>query len=113
MSYKVGLMLSMVFVALFFLFGADLITLESVYSTLDAKANNISYLISRTGVIDDAFIDYVEESYAVTFECNKNTSPTFGEKVIYKISTSYRPLIISKSEMTISIQRMTIVGFYG
>ena len=42
MSYKVGLILSMVFVALFFLFGADLITLESVYSTLDAKANNIA-----------------------------------------------------------------------
>ena len=42
MSYKIGLILSMMFVALFFLFGADLITLESVYSGLDAKANNIS-----------------------------------------------------------------------
>lgn len=113
MSYKVGLILSMVFVALFFLFGADLITLESIYSTLDAKANNISYLISRTGVIDDAFIDYVEQSYAVTFECSKNTSPTFGEKVTYKISTTYHPLVISKTEIVVSIQRMTIVGFYG
>lgn len=113
MSYKVGLILSMVFVALFFLFGADLITLESVYSTLDAKANNISYLISRNGVIDDNFIGYVENTFSVTFECPKNTSPTFGDKVIYQISSSFRPLVISKTEMTVTIQRMTIIGFYG
>lgn len=113
MSYKVGLILSMVFVALFFLFGADLITLESVYSSLDAKANNISYLISRNGVIDNDFINYVETVFLVDFECPKNISPTFGEKVIYKISTTYRPFVISKSEMTIAIERMTIIGFYG
>ena len=113
MSYKVGLILSMIFVALFFLFGADLITLESVYSTLDAKANNISYLISRTGVVNDDFINYVEMTFSVDFECPKNNTPTFGDKVVYKISTTYRPLVISKQEMTISIQRMTIIGFYG
>ena len=113
MSYKVGLILSMIFVALFFLFGADLITLESVYSTLDAKANNISYIISRNGVIDNDFIDYIESTFSVTFNCQRNPSPTFGEKIIYQISTTYQPLVISKQEMTIAIKRMTIVGFYG
>ena len=113
MSYKVGLILSMIFVALFFLFGADLITIESVYSALDAKANNISYIISRNGVIDDDFIDYIETTFAVEFDCPKNLSPTFGEKIIYQISTDYHPLVISKQEMTIAIKRMTIVGFYG
>ena len=113
MSYKIGLILSMIFVALFFLFGADLITIESVYSTLDAKANNISYIISRNGVIDDDFIEYIETTFMVDFECPKNLSPTFGEKIIYQISTNYRPLVISKQEMTIIVKRMTIVGFYG
>ena len=113
MSYKVGLILSMIFVALFFLFGADLITLESTFSTLDAKANNISYIISRTGVIDDDFIDYIETTFSVDFDCPKNQNPTFGEKITYQISTSYHPLVISKQEMTIAIKRMTIVGFYG
>ena len=56
MSYKIGLILSMVFVAMFFLFGADLISIQSVYSSLDSKANNISYLISRSGVIDEELI---------------------------------------------------------
>lgn len=113
MSYKVGLILSMIFVALFFLFGADLITIESVYSALDSKANNISYIISRNGVIDDDFIDYIETTFSVNFDCPKNLSPTFGEKIIYQISTNYHPLVISKQEMTIAIKRMTIVGFYG
>ena len=113
MSYKVGLILSMIFVALFFIFGADLLTLESVYSSLDSKANNISYLISRNGTIDDSFISYVESTFSVAFDCPKNQSPTFGEKIIYQISTTYHPLVISKQEMTISIKRMTIVGFYG
>ena len=113
MSYKIGLLLSMVFVALFFLFGADLISLQSAFSSLDAKANNISYIISRNGVIDDDFITYISETFNVTFNCQKNPSPTFGEKIIYEISTTYKPLVISQEEMVISINRMTIIGFYG
>ena len=41
MSYKIGLLLSLVFVTMFFLFGADLISIQGVYGMLDAKANNI------------------------------------------------------------------------
>ena len=113
MSYKIGLLLSMVFVAMFFLFGADLVSLQSVYSSLDSKANNISYLISRSGVIDEEFINYIESSYYVDFECPLNLSPTFGEEITYLISTKYKPMIIDKKEMTITISRMTVVGFYG
>ena len=113
MSYKIGLLFSTIFVALFFLFGADLISIQSVFSVLDAKANNISYIISRSGVIDDQFINYIETTYQVDFECPKNSSPTFGERIVYQISTQYTPMVISHHQMTIAIKRMTIVGFYG
>ena len=113
MSYKIGLLLSMIFVALFFLFGADLISLQSAYSVLDAKANNISYIISRNGVIDDNFINYIETTFSVEFNCEKNLSPEFGEKITYEISAPYSPLVISKEEMVITVKRMTIIGFYG
>ena len=113
MSYKIGLILSMIFVSLFFLFGADLITLQSIYSSLDAKANNISYVISRTGVVDDSFINYVETTYHVDFICDKHLVPTFGEQIFYQVSVTYTPMVISKNQMTVSIKRMTIVGFYG
>ena len=113
MSYKIGLLLSMIFVALFFLFGADLISLQSAFSMLDAKANNISYIISRNGVIDTNFIYYIETTFDVEFICDINLSPEFGEKIYYRISTEFTPMVISQEKITISIERMTIVGFYG
>ena len=113
MSYKIGLLLSMIFVALFFLFGADLISLQSAYSMLDAKANNISYIISRNGVIDNDFINYIENTYNVDFICDINLAPEFGEKITYEITTIYSPLVISKEDIVISVKRMTIIGFYG
>lgn len=113
MSYKIGILLSMIFVALFFLFGADLISIQSVFSTLDAKSNNISYLIARNGLIDDTFKNRIENMYHVEFICDNNLSPTFGEEIIYTISSTYQPMIISKGEMKISISKMTVVGFYG
>ena len=113
MSYKIGLILSMIFVALFFLFGADLISLQSAFSVLDAKANNISYIISRNGEIDDDFIYYIETTFHVDFVCELNHAPTFGEKITYQISSTYSPLVISQEEMIITVERMTIIGFYG
>ena len=113
MSYKVGLLLSMVFVSLCFLFGADLISIQSVYSSLDAKANNISYLISKNGVINKKFSKMVSLNYGVKFTCPDNPSPYFGEEITFTISTTYKPLVISKKEMTLSISRMAVVGFYG
>ena len=113
MSYKIGLILSMIFVALFFVFGADLIVLQSVYSGLDSKACNISYIISRRGVVDDDLRNYVQSTFHITFICEDYLSPTFGEQIIFQVSTTYRPMVLSKEEMTIIIERMTIVGFYG
>ena len=113
MSYKIGLLLSMIFVALFFLFGADLISLQSAYSVLDAKANNISYIISRNGAIDTDFMYYIETTFGVDFICDANPAPEFGEKIYYEIRTTYLPLVISQEEMIISIKRITIIGFYG
>lgn len=113
MSYKIGLLLSMIFVALYFIFGADLISLQSAYSVLDAKANNISYIISRNGEIDAAFTNYIETTFNVDFVCDLDHTPVFGEKITYEISATYSPLVISKEDMTITVRRMTIIGFYG
>ena len=52
MSYKVSFILSMVFVVMYFLFAGDMISLQFIYSDLDAKSVTISYLISENGTID-------------------------------------------------------------
>ena len=113
MSYKVGLILSMVFVSLCFLFGVDLISIKSVYSSLDAKATNISYLISQSGIVNQGLKKKIQRAYSVTFDCPIVTSSYLGKEITFTISTKYKPLVISKKEMEISITRIAVVGFYG
>ena len=112
MSYKISFILSMIFVVMFFLFAGDLICLQYLYSDLDAKSITISYLISAHGGLDESFIANIENKYNIDFVTADNYSPLFGDEVTYVISTSYKPLIMSKDSMTISVQRTTVIGYY-
>ncbi len=113
MSYKIGLILSMIFVALFFAFGVDLITVQFVFSNLDAQSVAISYRISQYGTLDDNLIQEIENRYNVNFECLSYCHPQFGETLDYKISRQITPIVISKEPMTIAIKRSAIIGYYS
>ena len=114
MSYKLGFILSMVFVAMFFLLAGDMVSLQFLYSDLDAKSVTISYLISKNpGRINDNFVEYIENKYNVEFVSIDNRSPMFGDEVTYVIAEYYTPLIMSKEEMTVSVKRTTVVGYYN
>ena len=112
MSYKVSFILSMVFVVMYFMFAGDMISLQFIYSDLDAKSVTISYLISENGTIDDNFIHYVEEKYEIDFVSIDNENPLFGDEVTYVIAKIYKPLMMSKEVMTVSIKRTTVIGYY-
>lgn len=113
MSSKLGLILSMLFVAMFFLFGVDLICVQYVFSDLDAKSISISYMISQHGGLDTFLVNKIEETYKVDFKCLSNCNPKFGDIVEYQISKDYSPLIISNKDMHITVYRSTAIGFYG
>ena len=113
MSSKIGLILSMIFIAMFFMFGVDLICVQFVYSDLDAKSISISYLISQNGGLTTDLLYHIETNYRVDFTCTKNCNPNFGDILEYTISTQYFPLIISSSPMNISISRTAAIGYYG
>lgn len=113
MSSKFGLMLSMFFVVAFLLFGIDMIGIQFTYSELDQKAISISYLISKRGNIDDEYITSLENKYDVKFTCLSNCQPMFGDIVEYKLEDVYRPLVISKNEMVVSVYRSTVIGYYN
>ena len=98
---------------MFFLFSGDMISLQFIYSDLDAKSVTISYLISDHGSFDDNFIHYIENRYSVNFVSADNYHPLFGDEVTYIISKDYKPLVMSKDIMTISIQRTTVIGYYN
>ena len=65
MSSKIGTILSMLFVVMFFLFGTDLLCLQYCYSSLDSKGITISYYISKNGRIDNDFISYLSNKYGI------------------------------------------------
>ena len=113
MSYKISFILSMIFVCMFFLFSGDMISLQFIYSDLDAKSVTISYLISDHGMLDENFISYIEHKYDISFISADNYSPLFGEEVTYVIAKTYKPLVMSSEIMTVSIQRTTVIGYYN
>lgn len=112
MSYKMGLLLSLTFVIQLFVFACDMISIQFIHSNLDAKAVTIGYLIAERGLIDDSFISSIESRYNITFACESNCTPRFGDVLEYKISMTYDPLIISGETMTIYIKRSTVIGYY-
>ncbi len=114
MSSKLGTILSMLFFAMFFLFGIDLIKLQYSYSELDSKSVDISYLISRNGTIDQSFSNYIESKYQVRFLLQSPQQQIkFGDEVEYILEQTYNPIILSNRPITLSIYRTTVVGFIG
>ena len=89
-------------------------SIQFIYSDLDAKSINITYLISKNAVtFDDGFRTYVEQKYNVHFHCNKVGVPSFGEEINYVISYDFKPFMMSRESMTVSIERFAIIGYYG
>ncbi len=113
MSYKIGFILSMVFVITFFLFASDMVSIQFIYTDLDAKSVTISQLISKRGNIDNNFISYLEDKYQIDFVSADNYSPLFGDEVTYVIAKEYKPIIMGEKVMNIAISRTTVIGYYN
>lgn len=112
MSYKISLILSLLFVAFFSFFAVDLIVIQNSYSLLDAKSININYFLAKHGDVSPEAINYIERTYSVEFELQSSQSPAFGDDIIYTISTTCKTFVFGK-DLNISIQRMTVVGYFN
>lgn len=112
MSYKLSLIISMVFVIFFSFFAIDLIGIQNAYSLLDSKSISISYYLSKRGDVSDHSINYIERVYNVSFELVSGRNPAFGDDIIYNLSTTYKPFVIG-DELNITIQRMAVVGYFN
>ena len=113
MSSKIGTILSLLFVALYVVLSADLITIQHIFSDLDAKSTSVAYLISKHGTVDDELINAVEDRYNVEFRCLSYCNSSPGDVVDFVISREYQPLFISREEITISVKRQAIISYYG
>ena len=113
MSYKILLILSMVFVSLFFLFAGDMVSLQFAYSNLDATSITISHIISESLSVNDQLINKIETKYNVDFTLLNEEEPLFGDVVDFVISTHYQSIVLSNNAMLISVKRSTVLGYYN
>ena len=113
MSYKIGLVLSMVFVMMFLLLGGDMFCLSAAYSALDSNSISIGYLIAKSGRVDSEYLSYLEGSFNVHFLSISPEDANQGDVVRFTIYRNYDPLIISTTVIRLTASRTTVIGYYG
>ena len=113
MSSKLGVLFSLIFVALFVVLGADLITVQYIYSDLDAKSTSIAYIISKAGGVTSSLSTQIEERYNVEFTCLSYCNSSPGDIVEFRISKKYQPMFISRDEVVLSVTRQALISYYG
>ena len=113
MSSKVSLILSMIFVVMFFLFAADMISLQFAYSNLDATSITISHLISENLSVNQQLVNDIETKFNVDFTLLNEEEPLFGDVVNFVISKEYQSIIISNNTMLLSVKRSSVLGYYN
>ena len=110
MSYKLGLLLSLVFLVVVFLFAGDMLCISAVRSDLDSIALTVSYRISMDGKVSEYTKKWVDECGATL--TLPYLTPRIGDIYTFEVSRKYQPIIISSEAMTITVKRSTIVGYY-
>ncbi|MDY2914237.1 MAG: hypothetical protein SOV58_06435 [Candidatus Enteromonas sp.] len=113
MSYKIGLLLSTVFLMSVFLLGGDLCLLNASYQQLDAVAMAAIKNIEMEGCVSDKTIDFVKsEGATFSYWVDSPFSPKIGDMITFEVKKSYTPLILQNSTMNLRVRRSCIVGFY-
>ena len=111
MSYKLGLLLSTVFLMAVFLMGADLTLLNATFQQVDGVAMVVAHRISMDGGLQAATVEYVK-SQGATFTAITEGAPAIGDTYTFAVERSYAPLILKKSPIEIRVTRSCVVGFY-
>ena len=113
MGYKMGFLLSLIFVVQLFIIGGDMISIQFIYTNLDAVSVTAGQAISKYGAITDNVVRLVENQTNAQIEAITLETPSFGSLYEYRIYTSYTPYIISTEPMEISVTRSVVIGYQG
>lgn len=102
--------LSTLFILLTLAFSGDLIAIQAIYSELDARALNVSHLISINGGPTAAVLSYAETN-GVSF-VSISTAVRVGEPFEYRLEKYYDPMFMDDEPILVSIRRAAVVGYY-
>ena len=111
MSSKIGLILSLIFVTIFFAFASDMINIQYQYASLDSISINVNYLLANSKGNTEAVNTYLNNYDNVRFQAI-STNAILGDPFVYNLIASYDPLFMNQGElMDVSIKRSVIIGY--
>lgn len=113
MAYKLGFILSSIFIVALFVMYGDIMAVQVIYTNLDAISVTAGYLISSKGKITDEVILLAEQEANAIIEPVGDQTPMFGSIYEYKIYTYYTPNIIADHDLEVSIIRSVVIGYYS
>ena len=111
MGYKMGFILSLIFIVQLFVIAGDVMSIQVIYTNLDAVSVTAGQAISKYGEITDSVVLLVENQAHAHIEALTSQTPSFGSIYEYRIYTSYTPYVISSEPMEICISRSVIIGY--
>lgn len=111
MSYKVGFLLSLVFIMSLFVLASDIVSIQIIYTNLDAVSLTVGNMISQKASITQEMKDLVyTQTGGNLVEVGENLK-LLGTPFKYKITRSFDPVILKSEEMEITVVRSVIVGY--
>lgn len=113
MSYKLGFVLSLIFILELFLLACDLFSGQILYTNLDAASVVAGNVISSKGGITSEVVRYVEDTTGAEIEAVSTETPRFGDVYTYRIFKSYKPLTGFGNVRTVSVTRGVVIGYYN
>ena len=113
MAYKLGFILSLIFLVQLFILLGDIVSIQMINTNLDAVSVTAGYLISQSGRITDQVRNLVMNEAGATIESTGEESPLIGGLFTFKITREYEPLIIKEDVMEISVERSVVIGYFN
>lgn len=113
MSYKLGFILSLLFVVELFLLAGDLFTGQMIYTNLDAASVVVGSVISSKGGITEEVVNYIEDTTGGYIVSITSDTPKFGDIFTYKVAKSFKPSNIFGEETEIAVIRGVVIGYYN
>lgn len=111
MASKLGFMLSSIFLVFVLLSAGDLLCLSQVRAVLNNLAVTVAYRISKDGYVSNTTKSLIAD-YGATYVPVTKGFPSVGESYTFRLTKEYKPLIMSKNAMVITVSHTAIVGFY-
>ena len=113
MAYKLGFILSSIFIVALFVMYGDIMAVQVIYTNLDAISVAAGCMISMKGRITNEVILLAEQEANAHIEPVGDQSGMFGSIYEFRLYTYYTPNMIADHDLEVSIVRSVVIGYYS